>query len=164
MVSTLGDPGYGNRSCVMKLNCYSILGTGFMIHGIRPRGSRKFTFTTWICLLYLPIIPFRRWEAEYSGSFQSDASVDPAYEFDRMQQIPHDWLQNSITLLSGWSLAGLFVFPLTIMIHLTNGRAATTIECVLMILLAVLLGLLPMFVDWRRHRSLTLGANATATQ
>ena len=112
------------------MSWYSIYGTGATIHGIMPDDDERVRFTSWLSVLWIPIVPLATWSALYAGERPPDGLTDESHCFVDLQRVPHDWGANFTTLFCSLLLASIAILPCVIMIVLTDGRAATTPEMV----------------------------------
>src|SRR5437899_1825893 len=87
------------------LSWYSIYGIGVTIHGIQRRPEGRVEFTSWISVLWVPIIPLRSWSALYAGERPPDGITDEAHCFADVHRVPHDWGRNARTFASSVALA-----------------------------------------------------------
>jgi len=116
---------------------YSIYGTGATIHGIERRRDGRVEFTSWLSVLWVPIVPLRSWSALYAGERPPDGITDEAHCFADVQRAPHDWGRNGRTLATGLAVAICAVAPAALMIARTDGRAATNGEMVIVFASAI---------------------------
>ncbi|MEM6853476.1 MAG: hypothetical protein AAF593_03620 [Planctomycetota bacterium] len=113
------------------MSWYSIYGTGATIHGITPEDDGRVRFTSWLSVLWIPLVPLSTWTAVYAGERPPDGLTDESHCFFDLQRIPHDWYANLSTLLSSLLVAGIAILPCAIMIVVTDARAATTPEMII---------------------------------
>jgi hypothetical protein len=110
---------------------YSAYGTGATLHGIERTEDGRVRFTSWLSVFWIPLVPLRSWSAVYVGEALPDGISDESHRFTDVRRIPHDWGRNIQTFARGVLVAALAVAPTAIMIARTDGRAATTVEMVI---------------------------------
>jgi hypothetical protein len=112
------------------MSWYSVYGTGALIYGIESDLDGRVEFTAWLSVLWVPLVPISSWSARYGGELHPDGLTD-GHAFVDLVKIPHDWVRVFGTFLSGMCCAILAVAPTAYLIARTEGRAATTVEMVL---------------------------------
>jgi hypothetical protein len=134
---------------------YSVYGTRATIHGVERTDDDRGQFTSWISVLWIPIVPVASWSAIYPGERPADGLTDKSYYFADPRRIPHDWLRIVRTSVSGLLVAMIAIAPTAVMIALTDGRAATNAEMVILIagiFWGVGLNLLSECIRWNKLR------------
>ena len=109
---------------------FSNHGTGVMVHGIGRRPDGRVEFTTWGCVLWVPLLPLRSWSGVYLGEVIGDGVNDESHRFADLQRIPHDWGRIYLTFTRSLLVVACAVAPACVMVNRTNGRAATPAEMV----------------------------------
>ena len=115
------------------MSWYSAYGTGATIHGIERADDGRVRFTSWISVLWIPVLPLASWSAIYAGERPIDGVFDESHYFVDLRRIPHDWPRIARTSVVGLLVALLAVAPSAVMIALTSGRAATKAEMVIVL-------------------------------
>src|SRR5262245_7685682 len=110
------------------MSWYSIYGTGATIHGIERTDDGRVEFTSWLSLLWVPVIPLASWSAIYAGERPPDGLTDESHWFTDVRRIPHDWTRLLQTFVRCLLIAAIAVAPSAYMIARTQGRAATPLE------------------------------------
>ena len=105
-------------------------GTGVTVHGIERRRGGRVEFTTWACVLWVPLLPLRSWSAVYLGEGLGDGISDESYEFGDLRRIPHDWGRVVRTFTRSLLVVACAVAPAYVMAFRVSGRAATPAEMV----------------------------------
>jgi hypothetical protein len=139
------------------MSWYSAYGTGATIHGIERTDDGRVRFTSWISILWIPILPLASWSAIYAGERPPDGVFDESHYFADLRRIPHDWTRIVRTSVAGLLVATIGVAPSAVMIAVTTGRAATNAEMVI-VLAGVLWAVGLIIWSERRRRSKLRGS------
>ena len=115
------------------MSWYSVNGIGAMIHGVERRDDGRVEFTSWLCVFWVPLVPLRSWSGIYAGEGPPDGVTDESHQFTDLQRIRHDPARLLRTFARGLLVTAAAVAPSVGMIALTNGRAATKVEMVLLL-------------------------------
>ncbi len=110
---------------------YSLYGTGATIHGIHRGEDDRVEFTSWISVLWIPIIPLRSWSGLYIGDLPPNGVIDESHCFADLKRIPHNWRKNARTFFLSVLMAATVVVPVMVLAYRTTGRGATPIEMIL---------------------------------
>ncbi|QDT42756.1 hypothetical protein Pan241w_28450 [Gimesia alba] len=118
---------------------FSFYGTGATIHGVQSSGADddRVEFTSWLSVLWIPIIPLRSWSAIYAGGTLPDAISNEGHAFVDLKRIQHDPSRLGQTFARGIFAFTAAVLPCAYMIYRTDGRAATHIEMIFVFASAV---------------------------
>ncbi len=120
----------GNYLLGSFMSWYSAYGTGATIHGIERTDDGRVLFTSWLSVLWIPIVPLSSWSAIYAGERPPDGVTDESHCFDDLRRIPHDWLRIARTFVGSLLVAIVAIAPTAFMIVQTDGRAATNAEMI----------------------------------
>ena len=56
------------------MDWYSTHGTGAILYGVTPAPDARVEFTAWLCVAFVPLVPFSSSSALYAGDFRPTAS------------------------------------------------------------------------------------------
>ena len=99
-----------------------------MVHGVERRRDDRVEFTSWVCVLWVPLLPLRSWSAVYLGEGLGDGISDESHQFADLRRVPHDWGRIYLTFTRGLLAVACAIAPACFMIHRVTGRAATRAE------------------------------------
>jgi len=139
------------------MNWFSVYGTGAMLYGIVQRPDGRVEFTVWLSLFWMPLVPLSSWSARYVGE-SVEAIPGESHWFADLQRIPHNRGRQAKTILSALLLIAAAIAPIWVMIERTNGRAATTVEMIIVLACTVWAGGLPISVELNRGKKLRTGS------
>ncbi len=105
------------------------LGIGLKRFGIRPVPPDQVEFTTWLAILWIPIVPISSWRARYIGT---PSVHDPFIEacFENPERIARDWDSIFLTYFKALAMLVVALAPAGYLIWRVEGRAATTPEMI----------------------------------
>ncbi|QDV50876.1 hypothetical protein [Gimesia fumaroli] len=111
---------------------FSCYGIGATIHRVQSSGAGdgRVEFTSWLSILWIPIIPLRSWSAIYVGETLPDAISGEGQAFVDLKRIQHDLSGLVQTFARGIFALTVAVLPCAYMLYRTDGRAATIIEMI----------------------------------
>jgi hypothetical protein len=112
---------------------YSIYGTGATIYGIEPAKDGRVRFTSWLTVIWVPLVPLRTWSGIYAGEGPPGVISDESHGFVDLKREPHDWIRNLQTFCTGIVLAACAIVPPVALVLRLEGRGASTLEFVLVI-------------------------------
>src|SRR5262245_60679021 len=138
------------------MNWFSVYGTGAMLYGIVQRPDGRMEFTVWLSVLWIPLVPLSSWSARYVGE-AVQAIPGESHWFADLQRIPHNRGRQAKTFLSALLLVAAAIAPIWVMIERTNGRAATTVEMIIVLACTVWAAGLPISVEINRGKKLKTG-------
>ena len=117
---------------------FSIYGTGAMLHGIERSADdeERIEFTSWLTVCWVPVFPLASYSAIYAGELMPDGITDEGYAFTDIQRIPHEGARLLQTFARGIVVMIVALAPAAYMIYRTNGRAASNLEFVFVLLAA----------------------------
>ncbi len=131
-----------------------MLGTGIVIYGVERNLDDRVEFTTWLCALWIPLIPLATWSALYLGELPPDGISDERHTFTDIQRTSHDGFRLVTTFARGLLCLVSIVAPIGYMILRTDGRAATKFEFCIIVALCVWPTVLLAIIQKRRKREL----------
>jgi hypothetical protein len=131
------------------MSWYSAYGTGANLYGIERAPDGRIEFTAWLSLFWVPLVPVSSWSAVYAGE-SIGAIPGESHAFADLRRIPHNWPRLTRTFLGALALVVLAIAPIGVMIERTNGRAATTVEMV--IIFALTLGVAGLIISIESQR------------
>jgi hypothetical protein len=114
----------------IDLNTFSHYGIGVKVHAIERRADGRVEFTLWFTVFFIPIIPLSSWSGVYRGEFH-DAIREDGHYFTDLVRIERGLLCHVQTFMRSLLVLALAIAPAAYLIHRTSGRAATTLEMVL---------------------------------
>lgn len=117
---------------------YSVLGTGIRAMGYEPEPPNEVILTFWITLIFVPVIPIGRKRCRYicdSTPLGPDLEAGPG--FDVLEKLPLSLTSVVTTYLGALVALSVTLAPTAYMIWRIQGRAATFVEFILVILCAV---------------------------
>src|SRR5690348_4175032 len=112
------------------MSWYSAYGTGANLYGIERMPDGRVEFTVWLSVFWMPLIPISSWSAVYAGE-TIGAIPGESHAFVDLRRIPHKGSRLARTFFGALALLVLALAPIGVMIERTNGRAATTVEMVI---------------------------------
>lgn len=109
---------------------YSTYGTGVTLHGIRPSETEpgRVEFTSWISVVWIPLIPLRSWSGVYAGEALSELLPGEGHSFVDLKRLPHEPSTLLQTFARGMLTLLIAILPAAYMIHRVQGRAANKVE------------------------------------
>ena len=131
-----------------------MLGTGIVIYGVERNLDGRVEFTTWLCALWIPLIPMATWSAQYLGELPPDGISDESHTFIDIQKTSHDGFRLITTFVRGALCLTSIVAPIGYMILRIDGRAATKLEFCIIIMLCIWPTALLAIIQKRRKREL----------
>jgi len=138
------------------MNWYSAYGTGATIQGVEPTPDGRVEFTVWLSVLWVPLIPVTSWSAVYAVESIGEVPGE-SHRFADLRRIAHSPRRLARTFLGALLLVFATVTPLWVMIERTNGRAATTLEMVVIFALVLWAAGLVIFFEYYRLKKLRGG-------
>jgi len=141
---------------------YSVNGTGLTLHGASRSSvdQNRVEFTSWISILWVPVIPIRSYSARYLGETPPTRITDEDLAFADVKPIPHDSRKLVKTFLHGVFALILCVGPISFLIMRTDGRAATKLEMAAILALCCLPVYVVMTMESRRKSAFRGDDNA----
>jgi hypothetical protein len=140
----------------MKSNWYSVYGTGASLYGIERRPDGRVEFTVWLSLLWMPLVPLSSWSAHYVGE-GIPAIPGESHWFRDLERIPHNGARLAKTFLKSVLLVAAALVPIAVMLARTEGRAATTLEIIIVFACTLWAAGLPIYVQVNRGKKLRTG-------
>jgi hypothetical protein len=132
---------------------YSVLGTGIRLSSFEREQSDALVATLWFTVLFIPVIPLRRFRCRYLGVSPITHQHDGSPCFAVLDRLP----LSPFAILASYGLALVSIVaalvPFSLVLWLTNGRAASSFEVVLA-LLATAWPLLFLIILERRQRQM----------
>lgn len=104
---------------------FNVKGFGIWFYGVRQVEPDRVLFTTWFCLLFIPIIPLATWSAR-RGEL---GWVGPV--IGGIEKHPHDHLYNLRTFITSLVITAAVIAPSQYMILASDHRRMTTPEMVI---------------------------------
>jgi hypothetical protein len=138
------------------MNWYSAYGTGATLYGIVRRPDERVEFTVWLSLLWMPLIPLSSWSARYVGE-GIPAIPGESHWFSDLQRVPHNSARMAKTFLGAILLVAAALVPIAVIIERTNGRAATSLEMIILFACVLWAAGLPISVEVNRGKKLRTG-------
>jgi len=135
------------------MKTFSHYGVGVKVHAIERRPDGRVEFTLWFTIFFIPIFPLSSWSAVYRGEFQ-DAIREDGHYFTDLVRIERGLLCHLQTFTLSLLVLALATAPTAYLIHRTMGRAASTLEMVLVLASAVWPVLLIVLIERRRRKLL----------
>ena len=87
-------------------------------------------FTLWFTIFFLPVVPLSSWSAVYGGEIHDGLCEDGHY-FSDLVRIDRGLLPHVQTFTRSLLALALAIAPAGYLIFRTHGRAATTVEMIL---------------------------------
>jgi hypothetical protein len=138
------------------MSWFSAYGTGATLHGIVRMPDDRVEFTAWMSLFWMPLVPLSSWSALYVGE-SVGAIPGEDHWFTDLRRIPHKGMRLARTFLGAVVLVAAAVAPLWVMIERTNGRAATTLEMIVVFACILWAAGLIISVEVNRGKKLRTG-------
>ncbi|MBL8821249.1 MAG: hypothetical protein JNJ77_01585 [Planctomycetia bacterium] len=141
-------PNYGRN--------HSMYGTGLRWMSIEQVSPDKVNATLWVSLIFIPLIPLRRWLCRFAGYDGSLVFLAHEVESPLLEKLERTPVTLSSVLSTYvWALVTCcFLFsPIAFMIWWTNQRAALPFEIVLIFFWIIVVGLFP-FWNVKRERGI----------
>jgi hypothetical protein len=135
------------------MSWYSVYGTGANLYAIERTPDDRVEFTVWLSVLWMPIIPISSWSAVYAGE-TIEAIPGESHAFADLRRIPHKGSRLVRTFLGALALLIAALAPMAFMIERTEGRAATTLEMVIIFGLTFFAAGLIIYFEIRRGQKL----------
>jgi len=138
------------------MSWYSAYGTGANLYGIERTPDGRVEFTAWLSVFWMPLIPISSWSAVYAGE-TIGAVPGESHAFADLRRIPHNGSRLARTFFGALALLILAIAPIGVMIERTNGRAATTVEMVIIFAFTFFAAGLIIYFEIRRGKKLKGG-------
>ena len=135
------------------MKTFSHYGVGVKVHAIERRPDGRVEFTLWFTIFFIPVFPMSSWSAVYSGEFH-DAIREDGHYFTDLVRIDRGLLCHVQTFTRSLLVLALAVAPAAYVIVRTTGRAATSVEMVLVFASAAWPVLLMLLIERKRRRLL----------
>ena len=135
------------------MSWYSVYGTGATLHGIDRTPDGRVIFTVWLSVFWMPLIPISSWSAVYAGE-SMDATAEESHLFVDLVRMPHDWRRLGRTFGGAILVVLAALAPTAVMIQRTDGRAATTLEMILVLAFVGWAAGLIIYFEYRRRQRL----------
>lgn len=136
-----------------ELRVFSHYGIGTKVHAIERQQDGRVEFTLWFTVLFLPVFPLSSWSAAYRGEFH-DAIREDGHYFTDLVRIHRKFLCHAETFARSLLVLVLAIAPAAYLIDRTTGRAATTLEMVLVFASACWPVFLVLLIERRRRKRL----------
>lgn len=117
---------------------YSVLGTGIRAMGFEPEPPNEVILTFWITLIFVPVIPIGRKRCRYvCDATPLGPELEAGPGFDVLEKLPLSLTSVVSTYLGALVALSVTLAPIAYMIWRTQGRAATFVEFILVVLCAI---------------------------
>jgi hypothetical protein len=134
---------------------WAVYGTGLNPFGVAHTSDGRVLFTVWVCFFNLPLVPVSSWSAARVRPREPVGSeANLGFDCADLRREPHDPARLLRTLARGWLLALSVLAPLAVLLHRTDGRAATWWEFALVMAVTVWAAGLMLACEFRRDREL----------
>ena len=135
------------------MKTFSHYGVGVKVHAIERRPDGRVEFTLWFTIFFIPVFPLSSWSARYCGEFHAPLNED-GHSFTDLVRIQRGLLCHVRVFTRSLLVLALAIAPMAWLIHCTTGRAATSLEMVLVFASAVWPVLLVVLIERRRRQLL----------
>lgn len=137
------------------MEVFSHYGMGTKAYAIERKEDGRVEFTIWGTLFWLPVIPRSFWSAYYVGPSQPDSIKEDGHRFADESKIHRGLLSYVLSVAISLLMLALAVSPICYLIFWTAGRAASTLEMVLVYAACMWPVVLILLMERRRNKLLT---------
>ena len=127
---------------------FNVKGFGIWIYGVRQVEPDRVLFTTWLCLMFVPVIPIATWSARR----EELGWVGPV--IGGVERHPHDHLYNFRTFLTALVVAAVVIAPVAYGIIAPGHRRMNTQEMIISLVGVVLLVAAALFSQHHQFQQL----------
>ncbi len=140
------------------MEVFTHYGIGVKAFAIERKPNGRVEFTLWMTVFFLPVWPLSSWSAIYAGSVRPDGIKEDGHRFDDATHIERDFISYVQTVTASILVLAIAIAPIAYFIFRTTGRAATSIEIILVFASCVWPVVVVSLVERRRRALLTAGS------
>ena len=137
------------------MEVFSHYGVGIKAFAIERKPNGRVEFTLWATAFFLPVWPLSSWLAIYAGPVRPDGIKEDGHRFDDAVRIQRDFISYAQTFTAAILVLAVAILPIAYLIFRTTGRAATSIEMILVFASCVWPIVVVSLVERRRRKLLT---------
>ena len=113
------------------MEVFSHYGVGIKPFAIERKSDGRVEFTLWITMFWFPVFPQSAWSAYYAGPAQPDGIYEVGHCFTDALKIRRGLVSYINTVSNSILVLALAVAPAGYLIFRTTGRAASSLEMIL---------------------------------
>jgi hypothetical protein len=129
---------------------------GIKALAIEQKLNGRVEFTLWATVFLLPVWPLSSWSATYAGPVRPDGIKEDGHRFDDAVRIERHLVSFAQTRTASIIMLAIAIAPIGYLISGTTGRAATSIEIMLVFASCAWPVVVVSLVERRRRRLLTV--------
>ncbi|MHB0935520.1 MAG: hypothetical protein ACYC6A_03940 [Armatimonadota bacterium] len=130
------------------IKLFNVKGFGLWVYGVRRVEPERVLFTTWLCLMFIPIIPLATWSARR----EELGWVGPV--IGGVERHPHDHLYNLRTFVTALVIAVVVIAPVAYTIYTPGNRPMNTNEMIITIVSILIIVAVALFSQHHQFQQL----------